>query len=260
MLGRKTKLPLACFAAAYTYGNHPTITQKTVLLLSSSHSNLARPLYHDYIRAVSAPGMHKPPNHPSHHNTTAPGRHDGVSLSLFLHNYAILVLSFFLKLYFSLKVAGHCSILKLDGMVCKPLNPRECEFYETIYKEFPQLIPLTPEFHGSITIRNQKATNQEAQIVSDKLTIHHNPSLMRNYLNLSINQTIPSHFLPATNPSNNSTEYIVLQDLTAGMSKPCAMDMKVFLLPPHPPLSPSLLSQLFPPSPFLLPANSAMRL
>lgn len=117
------------------------------------------------------------------------------------------------------QVAGHCSILKLDGMVCKPLIPRECEFYQTIYREFPQLIPLTPAFHGSITIRNQISNKQEdAPMSADELIIHRNTSLVHNYLN---NSTIPP-FIPS-----NISEYIVLQDLTAGMSKPCAMDMKV---------------------------------
>lgn len=117
------------------------------------------------------------------------------------------------------QVAGHCSILKLDGMVCKPLIPRECEFYQTIYREFPQLIPLTPAFHGSITIRKQIPNNQEdSPISADGLIISRNTSLVHNYLN---NSTIPP-FIPS-----NISEYIVLQDLTAGMSKPCAMDMKV---------------------------------
>lgn len=121
------------------------------------------------------------------------------------------------------QVAGHCSIFKLDGMVCKPLIPRECEFYQKIYKEYPPLVPLTPEFHGSITIHNQKSTNNQDSSIKttseeNKCTIFHNPSPTNHYLQLSNITDFPPSI---------STSYIVLEDLTAGMSKPCAMDMKV---------------------------------
>jgi hypothetical protein len=116
------------------------------------------------------------------------------------------------------QVAGHCSIFKLDGMLCKPLIPRECEFYQTIYRDFPPLIPLTPEFHGSITIHNQKATTDTH---SDYFTIYRNPSPVNNYLKISNTDSALS------TSSINTSAYIVLEDLTAGMSKPCAMDMKV---------------------------------
>lgn len=127
--------------------------------------------------------------------------------------FLVLLVSIFLN---ALQVAGHCSIFKLDGMVCKPLIPRECEFYQTIYREFPPLVPLTPEFHGSITIHNH--TTQDAQAsTSNDLTIYHNPPSPK-----SSTDALQS---PTSSPNMNS--YIVLEDLTAGMSKPCAMDMKV---------------------------------
>lgn len=122
------------------------------------------------------------------------------------------------------QVAGHCSIFKLDGMVCKPLISRECEFYQTIYREFPPLVPLTPEFHGSITIHNSTKTNTnttESQLKTNsdnKYTIYHNPSAANNYLSINTVTDISS---------STSSSYIVLEDLTAGMSKPCAMDMKI---------------------------------
>ena len=103
-------------------------------------------------------------------------------------------------------------------MLCKPLIPRECEFYQTIYRDFPPLIPLTPEFHGSITIHNQKATTDTH---SDYFTIYRNPSPVNNYLKISNTDSALS------TSSINTSAYIVLEDLTAGMSKPCAMDMKV---------------------------------
>lgn len=111
-------------------------------------------------------------------------------------------------------------------MVCKPLISREWEFYKTIYRDFPHLSSLAPEFHGSLTIRNQKnSTQQEAQLLSsDTILIHHNH--MHEYMNSS---AIPQQFLPSTTCS----EYIVLKDLTAGMSKPCAMDMKVCISDPY---------------------------
>lgn len=118
------------------------------------------------------------------------------------------------------QVAGHCSIFKLDGMVCKPLITRECEFYQTIYREFPTLVPLTPEFHGSITIHNHKLNNNNdsdpIKLCTDNLTtIIHNPSL------------VDTNYLKLATQGNSTSSYIVLEDLTAEMSKPCAMDMKV---------------------------------
>ena len=130
-----------------------------------------------------------------------------------------------------LQVAGHCSIFKLDGMVCKPLIPRECEFYQTIYREFPPLVPLTPEFHGSITIHNQKTTQDTHSNTSDiNFTIYRNPPSpsLDNYLKLpTTDSTIITTTTTTTTSTIHSSAYIVLEDLTAGMSKPCAMDMKV---------------------------------
>jgi hypothetical protein len=131
-----------------------------------------------------------------------------------------LAISVYFSQCVSWQVAGHCSIFKLDGMVCKPLIPREYEFYQTIYREFPPLVPLTPEFHGSITI-HKKTNNQDTLIKispADKCSFYRNPSIVDTYLNITL--------LPPESPPNN-TSYIVLEDLTAGMSKPCAMDMKV---------------------------------
>jgi len=108
------------------------------------------------------------------------------------------------------QVAGHSSIFKLDGMVCKHLIPREYQFYQTIYNSFPQLIPLIPEFHGSITLHSPSSSivpSSPSSSPSDAASV------------------VP--FSSACDESDDVYEFVVLQDLTAGMLKPCAMDMKV---------------------------------
>jgi hypothetical protein len=100
------------------------------------------------------------------------------------------------------QVGGHCSILKFDGGVCKPLIQRECEFYRTVHKDVPLLASITPGFYGCVVVPSN-STPQSRQEGS-------NSSGGSNESDLGKYQY-----------------YIVLQDLTAGMSKPCVMDMKV---------------------------------
>ncbi|KAJ1674755.1 inositol polyphosphate kinase kcs1 [Spiromyces aspiralis] len=50
-------------------------------------------------------------------------------------------------------VGGHTPFLKFSGRaICKPLNPRELEFYENVATLNPQLQPFLPEFLGIINV------------------------------------------------------------------------------------------------------------
>jgi len=89
-------------------------------------------------------------------------------------------------------------MVKLGGRLCKPLIPRECDFYQLIRKDFPQLIPFTAEFFGSVSLKKKIGGKGERERGGD---------------------------LPDVAVSG--IEYIVLQDLTAGMVKPCVMDVKM---------------------------------
>jgi len=100
------------------------------------------------------------------------------------------------------QAGGHCCILKFDGRLCKPLVQRECEFYRTIHKDVPLLATITPEFYGCVVV----SPNSCPQLDDDNSTKEN------------------SHI---DNEGENFQYYIVLQDLTAGISKPCVMDMKM---------------------------------
>jgi len=84
------------------------------------------------------------------------------------------------------QVAGHCCIVKLGGRLCKPLIHHEYEFYCILRQEYPQLLPFTAEFFGSVSMKTKKNEREEGEC-----------------------------------------EFIVLEDLTAGMVKPCVMDIKM---------------------------------
>lgn len=107
------------------------------------------------------------------------------------------------------QAGGHCCILKFDGRLCKPLVQRECEFYRTIHRDVPLLATITPEFYGCVVVSPNKT------------------SLLENDNNDN-NSTQDQARLQGTSVQGE-TSYIVLQDLTAGMSRPCVMDMKVRL-------------------------------
>lgn len=105
------------------------------------------------------------------------------------------------------QAGGHCSILKFDGGVCKPLVQRECEFYRTIHKDIPSLASITPAFYGCIVVPSNSTQQRE-----------------------NSNNTTKAG--PAVTSGDSETldhyqYYIVLQDLTAGMRNPCVMDMKM---------------------------------
>lgn len=108
------------------------------------------------------------------------------------------------------QAGGHCCILKFDGRLCKPLVPRECEFYRTIHKDVPLLGTITPGFYGCV-------------VVAPNSTPHH----LENDNDNNRMKEHPPSCLPPASADNSLQSYIVLQDLTAGMSKPCVMDMKM---------------------------------
>jgi len=107
------------------------------------------------------------------------------------------------------QVAGHCCMVKLGGRLCKPLISRECDFYHLLRKDFPQLIPFTAEFYGSIAVNVKKKNGKEGGGSSEVVSVK-----KKNGKEVSPDVV-------------SCPEYIVLQDLTAGMMKPCVMDIKM---------------------------------
>jgi len=106
------------------------------------------------------------------------------------------------------QAGGHCCILKFDGRLCKPLVQRECEFYRTIHKDVPRLATITPQFYGCVAVSPDKSSPHMLDYVSAK---EHSSSLLEG----------------SSNGGEHFQYYIVLQDLTAGMGKPCVMDIKM---------------------------------
>jgi len=92
------------------------------------------------------------------------------------------------------QVGGHVDMKILNGSyVCKPLNPRELQFYRKLSAHIHDFVP---KFHGTLSLEEDHETNRfmNGRVSSDR---------------------------------DMTEEYIVLENLTDGYKKPCVLDLKM---------------------------------
>ncbi|KAJ5067753.1 inositol polyphosphate kinase [Anaeramoeba ignava] len=108
---------------------------------------------------------------------------------------------------FNNQVGGHGSLLKLKGnKVCKPCLQLEGDFYHLLSskKELNCFLPFVPQAMGYVDLSSEKLKKGES---------------MREFMinDLATSKSVPDGYV----------RYIVMDDLTAGYSKPCMMDIKM---------------------------------
>uniref|UniRef100_A0A1B6KMH1 Kinase n=1 Tax=Graphocephala atropunctata TaxID=36148 RepID=A0A1B6KMH1_9HEMI len=123
------------------------------------------------------------------------------------------------------QVGGHTRMLLLDqGTICKPLNPRELEFYQNIPSDIQNFVPKykgVMQGTGSGAVQRYSPNFREEQ---------NRPAKRRreDVLRLKVQggevlPTVNSTHLDAT----NKQYFLLLENITCRYSQPCVLDLKM---------------------------------
>lgn len=129
------------------------------------------------------------------------------------------------------QVGGHTRLLLLDqGTICKPLNPRELDFYQNIPHDIEMFVPkykgvmqgtssggmkLDKRYSPSFRDDSSRATKRKRDDVLKMKVKHNNSSdLMKTYSTLPVENTNKQYFL-------------LLENITSKYSNPCILDLKM---------------------------------
>jgi hypothetical protein len=117
------------------------------------------------------------------------------------------------------KVGGHCPMFRLPcyQAICKAVtDTNERSFYQDILHYHPQFIPFMPHYMGSMRVNTdsgiRSSANSTALFTTTTTTVTYQPQ----QLPLSLEQL-----------EQIFEEYIILEDLTAKIRKPCMLDLKM---------------------------------
>ena len=150
---------------------------------------------------------------------------------------------------FSHQVGGHKPFLRKDvGEVCKPKIAREADFYTSSILKWPNLKAFVPNYVGSIDVdlRHFQENECDDETKTSSNMIHASSSSSREDIDevrnkrrrVSNASPRPAEFSYrlwkklsdkqcSTTGTNWLCEYIVLEDLTQGMLRPCVLDIKM---------------------------------
>ncbi|KAI8376010.1 uncharacterized protein BYT42DRAFT_467939, partial [Radiomyces spectabilis] len=143
---------------------------------------------------------------------------------------------------FTHKVGGHVSMFRLasNGAICKAVTgTRERNFYEALQR-LPHMLSFIPQYMGVVRVSYNNKNKPEIALEQDRRRLRRQASLRRTYgasepyyddrstshpvidLALTVDDAIP--------PSNDrpiAEEFVVIEDLTLGIQKPCVLDLKL---------------------------------
>lgn len=114
------------------------------------------------------------------------------------------------------QVAGSSSLLKVlqpEGLVCKPVVPRELWFYVTA-SQHPRYKDLLAPFHGCVDL-----THEDIKVAAGSVSMN---ALVTPWAKQMAKEK-------SRNPSeqHEAKKYMVLEDFTSKMKHPCVMDIKI---------------------------------
>uniref|UniRef100_A0A1B6FW76 Kinase n=1 Tax=Cuerna arida TaxID=1464854 RepID=A0A1B6FW76_9HEMI len=123
------------------------------------------------------------------------------------------------------QVGGHTRLLLLDqGTICKPLNPRELEFYQNIPLDIQNFVPKykgVMQGTGSGAVQRYSPNFREEQ--SRPAKRRREDVLRLKVQGGEVLSTVNSSHLDA----NNKQYFLLLENITCRYSQPCVLDLKM---------------------------------
>lgn len=129
------------------------------------------------------------------------------------------------------QVAGHYPILWKSGVICKPIQKYELEFYKQVEIKFPALLPFVPRYLGVVSMDygdlpptpKSKSTKKEHEQKSPPHPKSQTAEYNR-YNQWGLRCHIAKKKVLQNRPKIN---YIRLEDLTMPFSRPNILDLKI---------------------------------
>lgn len=126
------------------------------------------------------------------------------------------------------QVGGHTRLLLLDeGTICKPLNPRELEFYQNIPQDIKLFVPKYKGImQGTGDVKLEKRYSPSFRDDNNRAAKRKRDDVLRMKVrrNKSANEVMKN----GLQPSDKSNEYfLLLENITCRYKRPCILDLKM---------------------------------
>mmetsp|Transcript_10973 Transcript_10973/g.20178 ORF Transcript_10973/g.20178 Transcript_10973/m.20178 type:complete len:405 (-) Transcript_10973:282-1496(-) len=124
------------------------------------------------------------------------------------------------------QVAGHYPIFWKSGVICKPIQKNELEFYKHVEENIPHLVPFIPRYLGVVTVNHYQLPPTPTDMKNDREVSKHTSETAE--FNRFNQWGLRCHQKKKQALKNRSMiNYIRLEDLTLPFSRPNILDLKI---------------------------------
>ncbi|CDS05572.1 hypothetical protein LRAMOSA08100 [Lichtheimia ramosa] len=140
---------------------------------------------------------------------------------------------------FNHKVGGHVAMFRLasNGAICKDVTAtKERSFYKDL-QQFPHFQPFVPRYMGCIRLSYDSTKQRRPELAWDRQRYRHHLYHHTEYEEDDDDDEQPANIVVDNNDlatlmvrhigNKEGQEFIVIEDLTVNMKKPCVLDLKM---------------------------------
>jgi len=127
------------------------------------------------------------------------------------------------------QVAGHYPIFWKSGVICKPIQKNELEFYQYISEHLKDIIPFVPRYLGVVTMNygDLPPTPTEIKTKGSAMAEFPEQSSQTAEFNRFSKWGLRCHQKKKSALKRPVVKYIKLEDLTMPFSRPNILDLKI---------------------------------